>query len=549
MRLDTVEQQQQKYINVVGPVVSAIQSKAYIETVELKGNSLGVAAGECIAEALQSHAELKQALWSDLFTGRLKTEIPPILKSLCDAMISSGVRLVELDLCDNAFGPIGAEGIENFLESPSAYSLQTLKLNNNGLGAGGKIIAKSLKQCWLNAKQDGCEFALKTFIAGRNRLENPGATALADAFKTIGTLEHISMPQNGIKSGGIEALAASLENNRNIKVIDLNDNTFNVSGARAMAKVIPNLRQIQVINFGDCLCRNDGAIAIVSSLNSSIHLHLEEVNLSGNELNADIAEKIIRVFDKAAFRLKSLSLHTNNLGHRFDELKQYFHNVDLGEESDDQGSLEDEEDYSESEGDEEESDVEVVDKEVELTGTAAVRTQPENAISCSISEHDLTAFELQPSITLLNFFVSRSDMLIDILRNDLEGRSQDEAASFLNSLAVLIGENMKNNELINKITSLADAILRVAERTKRYPLSATQQICNLLLAYAGAVQCERVESAPKSNLQGLICLFAALIKKGHFVEMLPTIKFYFSGSIRAKNPSYGLTIDRFVASI
>lgn len=60
-------------------------------------------------------------------------------RSLCDVMISNGTRLVELDLSDNAFGPICAEGIEEFLESSSAYSLQVLKLDNTGLGAGGKV--------------------------------------------------------------------------------------------------------------------------------------------------------------------------------------------------------------------------------------------------------------------------------------------------------------------------------------------------------------------------------------------------------------------------
>ncbi|VDK53905.1 unnamed protein product [Gongylonema pulchrum] len=91
--------------------------------------------------------KFQRALWSDIFTGRLKEEIPPILRSLCDAMIRSGTALVELDLSDNAFGPIGAEGIEKFLESPSAYSLEVLKLNNNGLGAGGKVIRTGLFLC------------------------------------------------------------------------------------------------------------------------------------------------------------------------------------------------------------------------------------------------------------------------------------------------------------------------------------------------------------------------------------------------------------------
>ena len=74
-----------------------------------------------------------------------------------------------------------------------------------------QIIAECLLQCHANAIRDNKRFQLKTFVAGRNRLENPGATALAKAFKTIGTLEHISIPQNGIRPEGIIELADSLE--------------------------------------------------------------------------------------------------------------------------------------------------------------------------------------------------------------------------------------------------------------------------------------------------------------------------------------------------
>lgn len=43
---------------------------------ELEGNTLGVAAGEAVGKALENKPELKAALWRDLFTGRLKNEIP-----------------------------------------------------------------------------------------------------------------------------------------------------------------------------------------------------------------------------------------------------------------------------------------------------------------------------------------------------------------------------------------------------------------------------------------------------------------------------------------
>ena len=49
-------------------------------------------------------------------------------------------KLEELDLSDNALGPVGMEGLVQFLKSPVCYSLKCLRLNNNGLGIyGGRV--------------------------------------------------------------------------------------------------------------------------------------------------------------------------------------------------------------------------------------------------------------------------------------------------------------------------------------------------------------------------------------------------------------------------
>lgn len=96
----------------------------------------------------------------------------------------AGARLVELDLSDNAFGPIGVKGLASLLRSSSCYALEELRLNNNGLGiTGGKLLASALTDCYNNSKKEGKPLALKVFIAGRNRLENEGAKALAEVFK------------------------------------------------------------------------------------------------------------------------------------------------------------------------------------------------------------------------------------------------------------------------------------------------------------------------------------------------------------------------------
>lgn len=54
--------------------------------------------------------------------------------------MKAGAGLVVLDLSDNAFDPNGIVGLVALLKSSSCYTLQELRLNNNGLGiTGGKV--------------------------------------------------------------------------------------------------------------------------------------------------------------------------------------------------------------------------------------------------------------------------------------------------------------------------------------------------------------------------------------------------------------------------
>ena len=63
----------------VTDVVKAIEECKNLKGLELEANTLGVEAAEAIGKALGGHPEFKRALWKDLFTGRLKTEIPQAL--------------------------------------------------------------------------------------------------------------------------------------------------------------------------------------------------------------------------------------------------------------------------------------------------------------------------------------------------------------------------------------------------------------------------------------------------------------------------------------
>lgn len=100
------------------------------------------------------------------------------------------------------------------------------------------MLAKALTECHRSSVAANTPLQLKVFIAGRNRLENPGATALAAVFGAIQTLEHVAIPQNGIYHVGIAELSEGFRKNSNMKILNLNDNTIGQKGAMALADAL-----------------------------------------------------------------------------------------------------------------------------------------------------------------------------------------------------------------------------------------------------------------------------------------------------------------------
>ncbi|XP_050295761.1 ran GTPase-activating protein 1-like [Anthonomus grandis grandis] len=295
------------------PVIEEIDNCPALEYLNLEGNTLGVDAAKGIAKSLEKHPEFKKALWKDMFTGRMKTEIPKALEFLGDGLQIAGARLTELDLSDNAFGPIGVQGLAALLRSPACYALQELKLNNNGLGiTGGKLLAAALTDCYNSSKNEGKALALKVFIAGRNRLENDGAKALAGVFKMIGSLEEVVMPQNGIYHIGITALSEAFVHNKGLQILNLNDNTIGEKGAEAIANALPNLQNLKEINFGDCLLKTKGALCIAKGLKAK-HQNLEELILDCNEIKKQGGLALANAMANKS-KLKNLVLDGNQFG-------------------------------------------------------------------------------------------------------------------------------------------------------------------------------------------------------------------------------------------
>ncbi|XP_069005677.1 ran GTPase-activating protein 1-like isoform X1 [Embiotoca jacksoni] len=460
----------------VEEMVQEIQDFDGLQALRLEGNTVGVAAAQAIAKALETKSDFKRCYWSDMFTGRLRSEIPAVLNSLGDALMLAGARLTVLDLSDNAFGPDGVKGIENLLKSTSCFTLQELRLNNCGMGiGGGKILAASLIQCHKKSSAEGTPLSLKVFVAGRNRLENDGATALAQAFQLMGSLEEVHMPQNGINHPGVTALASAMQHNTGLRILNLNDNTFTEKGAIAMAQALKHVRSIQVINFGDCLVRPAGAKAIAETVSEGLPI-LKELNLSYGEITEEAALAVAQAV-KDKDQLVKLDLNGNCLGEDgCKALKDAMEGMNmselLGSLSDDDGEQEDDEDDDEDDDEEDNEDEEEVDEEEEEEEEEEGEEEEEDEESSGNKlstpppaprPPDVSSFLSFPSPDKLLKLGAKRALLIEQQVDVSDATKTAEA--FLKIASVYKEEN---NDVKNAVLDSIDGLLRKAFTTPSF---------------------------------------------------------------------------------
>ena len=354
-------------------VAKKIKEAATVHTLTFSANTIGIEAAGVIGKALEGHPEFRRAHWKDMFTGRMKSEIPPALVNLTRGVMIAQATLTELDLSDNAFGPVGMEGLKVFLQSPSCYSLRELKLNNTGCGVtGGKMLASLLKSCYHKSKAVGHPLALKVFVLGRSRQENEGGKALAEVFQLMGSLEEVVMPQNGIYHEGLAALAEAFSHNPNLKILNMNDNTFTSKGAKAMAQALKKLEKLEVLNLGDCLLKSAGAKLICRALKGR-HPGLKELVLDSNEIRVKAVDDFVKAV-KGKSKLERVSISGNQLG--ASGLKRVQEKLEELAMAD---KLEEVEDNEEPDSDEEDPDVS--EEEEEEVEAPPVATTPKAAFS------------------------------------------------------------------------------------------------------------------------------------------------------------------------
>jgi Ran GTPase-activating protein 1 len=540
-------------------IVDAVVSCKDLTALELKGNTLGIEAAKAIGKALEKQSEFKRALWSDLFTGRLKTEIPDALKHLCGGLMTANAHLVELDLSDNAFGPNGMVGLTGFLRSASCFSLRELRLNNNGLGIqGGKMLAESLLACHTSSVTAGHPIALRVFVSGRGRLEDEGAAALALAFKAMKSLEEVHMPQNGINHKGITALADAFSVNTSLRHINLSDNTFTAKGSESMAKALPHLSNLEVINFDDCLIRTDGAKALAKALANN-NQQLQTLKLSGNEISKQGAEAVVKAVCNKV-HIEELDLNCNQLGAAgIESIRNLLKSADkldmLRSLSDDEGT-EDEDDNDDDEDDDDDDDEDVndhkCDNEAEGNDKNENETEPDNEEdSESVVVHELEirgeAITIHPSPVMvpvdhflnsptLETFQQLGENKYKILTDYLMDKFADAEKVLPVFMKVLQVSDEQSKAVL---CECADAILSRAYQQAE-ATSTCSVLSNALLVHLGLIKSEDKNfHAPKLTNDSLSVL-QHVVQQSYFPQSAKHTLAFFIAQSKSKSESCSL---------
>ncbi|GAA5919653.1 hypothetical protein JCM1841_005209 [Sporobolomyces salmonicolor] len=346
----------------IQPYLDQLDAVEDLQEVRFGGNTLGVEACEGVAKVIEKKKGLRIADFSDIFTGRLISEIPQSLRSLCTALLTLP-NLTSLDLSDNAFGGRSAEPMLEFIAN--APALEILKLNNNGMGpAGGAMIAGALLDNAKKAEKEGRKSSLRVLVCGRNRLENGSSAAFASAFAALTTLREVRMPQNGIRMEGIEAIVQGLQKCPELELLDLQDNTATERGSRAIAKSLPCWPNLKTLNLSDCLLRPHGGVSIMTTLLSGSNPSLTSLKLQSNELSAPAILLLAQYISQHGERLVDLELN-GNYGDEGDECYEKVRealgkwgNEDALDELDELEEFEEEEEEEEEEQEAEEEEEE-----------------------------------------------------------------------------------------------------------------------------------------------------------------------------------------------
>ncbi|KAJ6457560.1 hypothetical protein C8R47DRAFT_1180912 [Mycena vitilis] len=296
--------------------IQAVDFKT-VTSFSVNGNSIGAGAGVALGELLHLAVRLETANVSDMFSQRNEDQIPAALAAICKGLMHKS-SLVELDLSDNAIGPIAIESIVPLLLEN--HSLRILKLNNVGFGpVAGTIAAKALHLAALIQAMHNRPPNLRVIVCGRSRLET-AASAWAEMFAANTNLVAVDIHQSAIREKGLSDIARALKNCRSLRYLDISDNLTreeslnstrldtDVDAASAFAEALPLWPDLEYLSMSDCCVEASGTSQIIDALSKGQNTMLTSLLLENAGFADSFGTKLLDALETKVPNLVTLKL-------------------------------------------------------------------------------------------------------------------------------------------------------------------------------------------------------------------------------------------------
>ena len=300
-------------------------AKDKVTKVDFSGNTIGIEASEALSKALAKHKDtIVEVDFSDLYTGRLNTEIPSPCCICC--LLCCNVPTWRLSTW--ATTPLACRQlIRSKITFAKAVSVEHLILSNKRHGSFcwcsiGKCLAK-LAQAKLSKESHRWKRSSVAETDWRMDL----STTWRSVWETTPICRPSDCTQNGIRPAGIAKLISQgLSKNTQLQVLDLQDNTITTAAAVVLADALGKWEKLVELNLNDCLLKpriiGFGWTFPRGKCQGTLFPHW---SCNNNELEADALAKLASVVPHKLPNLKLLELNGNRFEEDSTTLRSYIH--------------------------------------------------------------------------------------------------------------------------------------------------------------------------------------------------------------------------------
>ena len=297
-------------------IANVLQSNCSLTHLSLPRNYIGGIGLGALAKSLQTNRALKYLDLSDNFVD------DSVAERLAQALESECV-LTYLDLSRNYndgslttwidFETIAVLDVHSKWIGPLGASALARALQSNGtlsyLDLNFNEIGDPGSAAIGEALKLNC--TLTQLYLNGNAINDSGAAALGEVLKSNNTLTHLHLMDNKIGESGGEAIGKALQSNRALTHLDLEGNKIGYPGAEALAKALQSSgSRLCHLHLSDANISSSGAIALAEAL--QFNRTLTRVSLDGNSIESSGAVAFAKALQTNQY-LTHLDLSANDI--------------------------------------------------------------------------------------------------------------------------------------------------------------------------------------------------------------------------------------------